>query len=165
MTEEVVGFTEKQRNWFKKRDGNQCMFHYFENGKWKRCCVTAKLQVHHILPRGWCRLHMPHSFQVNGSMNGICICKYHHVGKGSVHPDTYEALIAYQQGNKQSFKEMVDKRKELNEQGIPYWNTSFDWQFMRLVKRHTARYTKIEPYPVNGNRGNTGRIQDSKKGK
>lgn len=109
---------------------------------------------------------MPITFPVNGSMNGITLCKYHHVGKCSVHPDTYEALLQYRKGDKQAYVKMMENRKRLNEEGTPYWNTNFDWMFNRLVRKKTLPFIRKNPYPVNGNRGNTGRINDGKtKGK
>lgn len=155
----VVGFTNAQREWFILRDGG-CQFHWFDLAKmrWVRCPSKTDLQVHHIVPRGWATMHLPVSFQLNGSHNGICLCKYHHVGKGSVHPDTYEALLKYQAGNKNAYKQMMEARRLLNEQGTPYWCTKWDWMFSRIARKATAKFVKTHPYPINGNRGNTGRV-------
>lgn len=158
MSEEVVGFTAKQRRWFLERDEHQCQFRYFRNGKWVRCRATRGLQIHHIIPRGWSKVHMPKHFPVNGSLNGITLCARHHVGRDSVHPDTHEAKMQYNRGNKNSFKDMMDKRKRKNQRGIPYWNTQWDWMFTRIVKKQTARFARVKPYPENGNRGNNGRL-------
>ena len=157
--EEVVGFTANQRQWFLERDGNRCMFHYFDlkTLRWKRCDQTTDLQVHHIIPRGWAKHHMPPNFQLNGSMNGITLCKCHHVGSDSVHPDTYQANVSYRKGNKKAYEVMMTNRKKMNQQGIPYWNTRWDWMFNRLVRKATLKFIRKNPYPANGNRGNTGR--------
>jgi hypothetical protein len=101
---------------------------------------------------------MPYDFPVNGCRNGITLCRYHHVGKGSIHQDTYEALVAYQGGDEEAFEEMMANRKALNEQGIPYWNTQWDWMFNRLVQKNNLAFLRSNPYPANGNRGNTGRL-------
>jgi len=117
--EEVVGFTQAQRQWILARDGNQCQFYSFNGFKWVRCKAVVSLQVHHIIARGWSKYHMPDNFQLNGSMNGISLCVMHHVGKNGVHPDTYAANVAYHKGDKQAYEKMMAKRKALNLQGIP----------------------------------------------
>lgn len=166
--EEVVGFTQKQRDWYFQRSAinnggiPRCEAYHFNvfRLKWERCKETANLQVHHIVPRGWARLHMPKNFQLNGSMNGIVLCRDGcHCGKNGVHPDTFEARLKYRSGNKNAFNEMMDERKRKNERGIPYWNTAKDMQYARICKKATLRFIRANPYPANGNRGNTGRIQ------
>lgn len=154
----VVGFTKKQRDWIKQRDGNRCQMFTYRNGKWVQCPVTVGLQVHHIIPRGWAEKHLPEGFNLNSSVNGICLCGFHHVGKSSVHPDTYKAKLAYQAGNKDAYREMSERRKVLNEQGIPYWNTQFDWLFQRRIKKLNLKMLKTKPYPTNSRRGNNGRL-------
>lgn len=156
--EEVVGFTKKQREWFIERD-KQCQMFFYLNGKWKQCPNKTNLQVHHIIPRGWSKKHMPVNFPVNGSMNGICLCKSCHVGINGVHPDTYEASLEYRKGDKQAYDKMREKRRTLNNKGIPYWNTQHDWLFNRRVKKNNLRMLKVRSYPMNGNRGNNGRIK------
>lgn len=157
MAEEVVGFTKSQREWILERDGNQCQMFFYRNGKWQQCPNRSNLQVHHIIPRGWSREHMPKDFPVNGSQNGICLCRVCHVAKFGVHPDTYEALMEYHKGDKKAYVRMMEMRRELNMQGIPYWNTRFDWLFNRRVKKNNLRMLRKKKYPTNGNRGNNGR--------
>lgn len=157
--EEVVGFTQKQREWFLARDGNRCQFHFYNGRKWVRCKNTTRLQVHHILPRGWARVHLPKNFQLNGSMNGITLCEEHHVGVDSIHPDTFKARLNYRAGDKKAFDTMMDNRNKLNLQGIPYWRTNWDWMFYRISRKATLKYIRKNPYPVNNSRGNTGRVQ------
>lgn len=165
--EEVVGFTQNQRNWFLSRSAisnkgvPRCEAYHFNifKMKWERCSATRNLQVHHIVPRGWARKHMPKSFMLNGSMNGIVLCGDScHCGKNGVHPDTYEALQKYRKGNKNAFKEMMDERRIKNNKGIPYWNTRWDMQFARICRKATLKFIRANPYPANGNRGNTGRL-------
>lgn len=158
--EEVVGFTQLQRDWFKARDQNRCQFHYFNGLRWVRCSATTGLQIHHILPRGWAKKHMPVSFQLNGSMNGITLCENHHVGKQGVHPDTFEAKKNYG-ADKQAFDKMMAHRRTLNDKGIPYWETRWDWMFQRITRKATLKFIRANPYPANGNRGNTGRLTPS----
>lgn len=94
-------------------------------------------------------------------MNGITLCEYHHVGKVGVHPDTFQARVAYNKGNKDAYDEMMKERKALNVKGEPYWVTKWDWQFNRIARKATLRFIRAHPYPENGNRGNTGRIPSS----
>lgn len=155
--EEVVGFSPKQREWFLERDGHRCQHRHFNGFKWVQCQVTSGLQVHHIIPRGWARNHLPKTFPVNGANNGITLCEFHHVGKGSVHHDTFLARQAYQEGNKNAYNEMSARRKELNEKGEPYWNTRWDWMFNRVVKKKNVSFLRKHPYPQNGKRGLNGR--------
>ncbi len=163
----VVGFTQNQRAWILRRDGNRCQFHRNVCGVWVRCRNTQNLQVHHIVPRGWAARHFPHKFPINGSLNGVTLCDQHHVGDVDyedetyvIHPDTAEAKRGYRNGNKNAYNDMMDNRRTLNEKGIPYWNTTWDWMLARIAKKQTARYTRKNPddkYPTNGRRGNNGR--------
>lgn len=157
---EIVGFTQNQRKWFLDRDEHRCQFHSFNGIKWVRCKHTNNLQVHHIVPRGWAGMHLPHNFQLNGSMNGITLCEEHHVGKFSVHPDTFVARVKYNSGNKNAYREMMDERKAKNLKGTPYWDTRWDWMFNRVARKATLKFARVRPYPVNGNRSNTGRVQE-----
>lgn len=155
----VVGFTQLQKDWFHKRDGNRCQFRSFNGIKWVQCTETRGLQVHHRIPRGWSKMHMPNNFQLNGSMNGICLCASHHVGKDGVHPDTYLANEQYRNGLKTAYDDMMSTRSKLNKKGQPYWDTRYDWMFERIIRKNTLRFIRANPYPANGNRGNTGRME------
>lgn len=166
--EEVVGFTQNQRNWLLARDGQRCLFYVFVKGIWQRCKNTQHLQAHHILPRGWALLHLPKDFEVNSSANGIILCRENHIGyrmNGEdaiyvIHRDTELARVNYST-DKSSFAKMKTNRKALNERGIPYWETRWDWMFNRLAKRNNLLYAGKFPndlYPMNGRRGNTGRL-------
>jgi len=156
--QEVTGFTDNQRKWFHERDNNRCQFRWFNGLKWMQCGETKHLQIHHILPRGFAKMHMPKNFQLNGSMNGICLCVNHHVGSNGVHPDTYLAKQSYNNGDKQAFEKMMEARAKLNRAGQVYWNSKWDWQFIRIARKNTLKFIRAHPYPANGNRGNTGRI-------
>ena len=162
----VPGFTARQRQWFIGRDNNQCTFHIWKSGVWVRCKNTPKqisLDVHHIVPRGWSLYHLGKGFAVNGPMNGITLCKIHHrgyqFGDGTyiIHPDTEVARLSYAT-NKDSFNKMTEDRRLLNEKGIPYWNTNWDWMFQRWVKRHTLSYIVGHPYPDNQRRSRNGSL-------
>lgn len=164
--EEVAGFTKKQRQFFLDVYGHQCAFHWKVNGRWVRCKNTRNLQIHHIVPRGWCRENMNRRFPTNGAGNGIALCPHHHVGPQGVHPDTYEAKIAYREGNRKAYEVMMAKRREMNKDGRPYWDTTWDMMFARLNKRFVSKYLHKNPgvkYPINGNRYTNGRIRRKKK--
>lgn len=162
--EEVVGFTPKQRAWFLLRDSNQCIFFLFLKGKWVRCKNTTGLEVHHIFPRGWCKNHFPSTFPVNGSYQGVSICRGHHCGyladgdyRLVIHPDVEKARLLYSK-DKNAFKYMAQNRKRLCERGEVYWNTAHDWQLHRWVQKHNVAFLRDHPYPENGNRGLNGRV-------
>lgn len=159
--QEVVGFTDNQRKWFHQRDGGRCQFRWFNGLRWVQCSERVHLEVHHRIPRGWAMMHMPKNFSLNGSMNGIVLCQNHHRGQKSVHPDTFLAQKKYNGGNKKAFDEMMQERAKLNQRGQPYWVTRWDWMFERVIRKNTLKFIRAHPYPVNGNRGNTGRIQPS----
>lgn len=160
--QEVVGFTRKQREWILERDGHRCQFRWFNGIKWVQCKETEGLEVHHIIPRGWAIYHMPHNFHLNGAMNGISLCGHtHHCGLEGVHPDTAKARKAYYEGNHNAFKEMMEERARMNQAGQPYWVTKWDWMLSRLARKNSLKFMRAHPYPENGNRGNTGRIQPS----
>ena len=157
--EEVIGFSRNQRKWILNAFGNQCGFHSKVNGKWVRCKAKRKLQVHHIHPRGWCRVNMRPTFNVNGMHNAIPLCVTHHE---MVHPDVIKARASYRQGNKNAFAEMSGIRAKLNWQGIPYWDTTWDLMFLRVNARFIGKYTasnKANKYPGHKIRGLNGRVK------
>lgn len=59
---------------------------------------------------------------------------------------------------------MMQERRKLNEKGMPYWNTLYDWMYSRLAKKNTGKYVKKFPYPENKNRGKNGRIKEYRNG-
>ena len=164
MSEEVVGFSERQRSWFLLRDGGRCAFYIPFLGFWRRCRNTRDLQIHHVVARGYAKRHYPTDFPVNGANQGVSLCKSHHCGyladgdyRFVVHPDVEEARLDFAT-NKNSYKEMRDKRRILNESGIPYWETRWDFMFQRYIQKHNIQFLRDHPYPDNGTRGVTGRL-------
>lgn len=148
----VKGFTAKQRKWILARDNRVCQFLKFDavSRKWVLCGNRSHLQVHHILPRGWVYEHLHYMIEddsVNDALNGITLCGGHHVGHDMVsatiyvvHPDNHKAQLAYRNGNKNAYQELMDCRKGFNQQGIPYWNTRWDVLLLRRARLLTARY-------------------------
>lgn len=161
----AVGFTDAQRRWFLERDGHRCQMHYVVNGKWVRCPNTARLQIHHRIPRGWASHLYPHDYPINGAGNGIALCEFHHIARGmtelqlsmAVHQDNFYAQIAYSKGNKNAFREMIDGRRRLMLKGQPYWHTRFDVMFERIIHRENARFIRGKPYPKHRKYGVRGR--------
>lgn len=165
--EEVAGFSAAQRRWFLQRDNYRCSFFYkiqLENGEyaWVRCNEIANLQVHHIVPRGWARHNLSHDFEVNGKNNGITLCSKHHIGKymgigfmECVHTDNEMTRLKYAEGNKKAYAEMMLERHQKVLIGLPYWNTSYDWQFVLTVQKRNLSF--IAPYPTNKSRLPNGR--------
>lgn len=144
----VVGFSLKQRRFFHDVYGNRCAFYSKQNGNWIRCKNTTYLQVHHIVPRGWARVNLNPRFPVNGISNGICLCQSCHE---KVHPDVPVARYHYRFGRKDAFMQMMNIRKTLNYEGVPYWETKWDLMFIRLNKRFVGRFTasnKGRKYPT-----------------
>lgn len=153
----VKGFTAAQRRWILRRDLFQCQFLTYDTNRhtWALCSEKSGLQVHHILPRGWVKLHLPHMMgddSVNAKENGITLCGYHHVGENSepldlyvIHPDNWIAKQAYRLGNKNAYQDMMALRVLLNETGTPYWNTRWDWMLIRRAKLLIARYEEKKP--------------------
>jgi len=162
MTKKVPGFSKKQRSWVLERDHYRCSMMIYDHGSslWSRCPTTTDLQVHHVIPRGWFTKHilpLKSNWDVNGPDNGITLCSTHHIGKQAeksqsiyiIHPDTEVARLAYSQGDYASFEEMVRNRTVLNENGIPYWNTRWDWLFVRLMKMRNERHDIEYPFAKN----------------
>lgn len=157
--EKAKGFSDAQRRWFLARD-QRCQFHYVLDGHWVRCNNTEHLEIHHIVPRGYASRHYPEDFPLNGAYNGIVLCKLHHtMSPTGVHPDTFKAHNDYVNGNKNAYNEMVQKRYELNKKGIPYWNTQYDLQFVRIVEKANVSFLRTHPYPDKGKYGKTGRAK------
>lgn len=161
MNEKANGFTKAQRQFFLDADGYRCQFHYVgDDGKWHRCRNTTELQIHHVVPRGFASMHYPQDFPINGPCQGITLCAMHHcLSPDSVHPDTFVAHNAYREGDKDAYKKMMEKRYELNRQGIPYWNTRYDLMFVRIIQKRNVAYLRTHIYPDKGKYGRTGRTK------
>lgn len=150
----AIGFTDSQRRWILERDGYRCQFRMMQLGHWVRCRNTKDLHVHHVVPRFWASLHYPWDFEINGVSNGITICAGHHVGKGLdienapyvIHADNIRAYIAYRNGNRNAFNEMLEARGDLARRGIPYWVTTWDMMLLRIAQREAAKFEGRE-YP------------------
>ena len=73
--------TKKQRDWVRKRNGNQCVHCWVgEDGKWHRCSEHENLDVHHVVPEGWGDEHVK-SMTPNSPTNLVTLCGKHHIGR------------------------------------------------------------------------------------
>lgn len=96
------------------------------------------LQVHHILPQSFSD-RPAIGINPNFPENMLTLCKPAHIGETGVHPDTYEAMLQYRQGNKQAYKEMSQARSALLDQRQIYWDDSHDRQLQVMAIRNTQR--------------------------
>lgn len=157
----VRGFTKAQRRWILERDGHQCSFKTFLEGKgWVRCPNRTRLQVHHITPRGYYAFHLLGcGWDVNSPENGVTLCAFHHIGEGAqnkdkpyvIHWDVRLARRNYRgKGPNNSFEKMKVRRMELNQKyGRPYWNTRWDGLFRLVATERNKRFRKSYPGPTN----------------
>lgn len=153
---DIPGFTQSQKGWFHDRDGSRCSMVVYKNGAWHRCPETRYLHVHHVTPRGWYDEHSRRAWDVNDETNGIVICNSHHVGKYAdfsdryvIHPDMRDFYARYGDDvSEVTFENYVrPRRHDLARQGVPYWNTMWDWLFYRLVKYRNREWDGRE-YPA-----------------
>jgi hypothetical protein len=130
-------FTEKQKDWIRRRDGNRCQapfpHHCADNGK--------KPPVHHILPD-----HFLQHFHTNPDVpeNGITVCQNAH---DMIHPDVPGTRRAYHQ-DKDAFKKLRDQRDAKLKQKQPYWRDTWDRAMQVIALRQTQDYeTPDNPFP------------------
>lgn len=151
--DKYVGFTQKQKDWIKKRDSHRCLFRQKIDGGWVQCSESEDLHIHHIIPKTWALHNIPYGFKVNGPLNAVTLCSFHHVGYNApidqlpyiVHPDVEKVRLAYTNGDAEAYNRMRDIRRELIDAGVPYWNPEYDWYFS-LVARELTK-TISEEYP------------------
>lgn len=148
---DIPGFTDKQKQWFRQRDGHQCSMFVYKEGEWQRCPNFEYLHVHHVTPRGWYDEHSGKTWDVNDKTNGICLCSNHHVGKYAdfsdmyvIHPDMRDFFHRYREDDI-TYDYVRDRRNDLAKRGIPYWNTMHDWLFYRLVQYRNRQFDKEYP--------------------
>lgn len=142
------GLGVPQRRWILARDNGQCQHFSYKRGKWVQCPQKdpTKLHVHHILPRRFMSAHMPW-VDPHRPYNLLTLCIDHHNGKYGVHPDMDDALYDYRGGNKDAFIERFKARRVLVDKGDIYWDTKFDWQYVRRARKNTIRFSRGNPYP------------------
>jgi len=149
---DIPGFTERQKQWFRQRDGSRCSMFLCIDGEWHQCPNSDYLHVHHVTPRGWYDEHSNRTWDVNDETNGIVLCNSHHTGKYAdfsdryvIHPDMRDFYHRYRQDDIEGYDYVRQRRNELAERGIPYWNTLHDWLFYRLVRYRNRLFDKEYP--------------------
>ena len=138
------GFTPKQREWIKKRDGDKCVL----------CGAQNDLQVHHVVPYrnamtvlGWTleRTNLP--------TNGITVCVKCHNGKkrndwsNAIHPDMEYCRRMYAE-DKHSYEKVFMKRDDLCRENKKYWNPAHDNWLAYVAVRNTFIRLRLGPRDV-----------------
>ena len=133
----AVALTSRERLSILERDDFKCQFPmYSERRGWHICGYGSKsnstnLHCHHL------------ETQRNGGNNDprnlLILCKMHHTHV--IHPDVWEATQAYRAGNKDAFKEMIEKREQIIADGEIYWNDSWD-----IALKERATYQTHQRY-------------------
>ncbi len=118
----AIALTQKERLSILERDDYKCQFPmYSEERGWYICGRGSREDSHN--------LHVHHlDTQRNGGSNSprnlLTCCKTHHTMV--IHPDVYEATLAYRAGDKQAFKKMIEKREAIIADGEEYWVSEWD---------------------------------------
>lgn len=132
-----LNLSKAERQAIVKRDENRCqgcgIFQFCPRDVPNRI-VTPRLEVHHILPRGYANTL---NFDPNYPENLITLCTTMHRGHPqSIHPDTHQATWDYRQ-NKNAFSEMMEARRVLLQNHKIYWNDQYDRQLNVIATRNT----------------------------
>ena len=135
----TLALNNKQRVAIREtRDGGKCQD---TNDKIKH---GGKLEVDHLLPQRFAReaLGMLEE-EYDVPENLLTRCVNHHRGHpDSHHPDANEALWNYRQGDKDSFKKMVDARNQRIQEKKLCWNNQGDAQARRQARLLTKQADK-----------------------
>lgn len=142
----VVGFTQKQREWIKERDGNTCQLcgHAIHKGI---ACDPTHLEVDHVIPKRFAsdELGMDEE-EINSPLNALTICRNIHRGHPkSKHPDAHKAWWDYSQGDKDAFAKVFAKRDEQVEENEGYHNEEFDAPESEIALHNTVVYQAKHP--------------------
>lgn len=144
-----MAFTEKQRISLRERDlafGRQdnetpgCNFpHDHKSARLVEC--KGRLEVHHILPQmfGYVWLKALQE-EIDSELNALTVCQNSHVGTNySIHPDQAGINRRYHNGEVNVFKELQESRRHLAEQGLHYWNTTYDAVLVYQAIKNTKK--------------------------
>ncbi len=133
----AIALTQKERLSILERDDFKCQFPmYSEKRGWYQCGWGSRGESHN--------LHVHHlATQRNGGNNSprnlLTLCKTHHTKV--IHPDVYEATLAYRAGDKQAFKKMIQKREQIIADGEQYWVSDWDIAMKDRAGEQTDRAT------------------------
>ncbi len=150
ITHFELAFTKKQRDWWLRVYSNsrgipQCGFvEYDERHGFHRCHSTEPLQVHHIIPDAWTRAQTPEKDPNDiNTTYGIALCKYHHIE--IIHPDIGQAMRDYWK-DPDAISKAVAEHKTLAQQGIIFWDDTYDQLMTRTAIKRVSDYLRMRPY-------------------
>jgi hypothetical protein len=152
-----MGYTKRQRSWFKRVYHNRCQFPiYTEKRGFRTCGLEDRIQIHHIEPQRYSKSILKRD--PDRMYNGVALCEMHHVGKETkgpilnslenvvavVHNDIRWAFRNYSATDGESFKRVLERREELLKEGIIYWNKDYDEFFQErnyyMITQHLLKY-------------------------
>jgi len=133
----AIALTQKERLSILERDSFECQFPMYSEARgWYQCGWGSRGESHN--------LHVHHlDTQRNGGSNSprnlLTLCKTHHTKV--IHPDVYEATLAYRAGDKEAFKKMIVNREKIIADGEEYWNSDWDVAMKDRAAEQTDRAT------------------------
>jgi hypothetical protein len=140
---ETLEWTEKQRQWFLRRDEKMCQFVDFSTGRAKNCFNTSDLHIHFITPpRYGLKIGLSEKDLIN-PLNGIVICSFHHLK--FIHLDIGFLANKWYRFDQNSYKIILKWHEALAEKQIPYWNTTWDEIFKLIARVRTREYFRRHP--------------------
>ena len=160
-TEKIIGTTRKQREWVRRawqrvygfdENTNVCGFPVIKDGKFYIHGKAEKIQIHHLVPRGWASLVLGwDEKQINSPLNLYPLCEKHHLAKGlkdldyfndvvpAIHPDMEVARRGYTgKEHPTSYDFAFQNREEMMARFEKYWND--DWTQALLKKAEEVYY-------------------------
>lgn len=152
----VLIFTDRQRQWFRERDEDQCQFPTKVKKKGREIasyevCGAPIDEIHHIVPQRWASLVLGWLWpDIDSGENGIGLCKHHH--RNFIHKDMANAMKWYWIDHK-AIEKVFEKRAELCKRGKKYWNDAWDSVLLHIAVTRTAAFET--EFPVKRNNHHT----------
>jgi hypothetical protein len=139
-----TGYTQKQKEWIKKRDDYECQFINLELYPPEICGSKYNLEVHHIIPVAYATLfyNMPEE-EINAPENGITLCKNCHLTK--IHPDFGVVARKQYRYTDESYDRISEQHFALAKAGVPYWQTDWDSILSMTARIRTFDYLRENP--------------------
>jgi hypothetical protein len=160
------GLTVQQKYWIKEAYAEimgevMCVFPVVDRKTGEtRMCGESKVEIHHIVPQGWCKRIL--GIDPNFPENTAPLCAEHHrVGQKDrpldrEHQDCVHVDAAWAQknyGGKEhptSYDKVFEQRKKLTDKEIEYWNPKWDEYFLgisiEVMKQFKEKYPDY-PFP------------------
>ena len=126
------GFTLRQKEALRERDGNKCNAPFKHDCNWKKAG-----HAHHILPQGYAKRF---GIDPDFAENGIYICENAHIKV--IHPDAQDAKRQYVTGDKKAFEKLIKDRSDKLDERTAYWNDIYDRALYAVALRNTQRAEK-----------------------